>query len=127
MGAEQVDATRLKWSDGASYTPSTLRGYAFKKFEMWRRLSAERALRYNCLQNLVTGEYRICTVDFVDPNGVDEHNQSRYFVQAFLAIDMNAPGPWYGSLEQAIADHDVAFGLKKKFFKKRPTVTKGYS
>ena len=109
MGAEKVDATLLKWDYGEPYSPKLLDDPVFRKIEVWRRVTPQRAARYNCLQSVQTGEYRVCTVDFIDADGGGESAQLRYFVEAFLAIEWSEPGPWYGSLESAIADHDIGF------------------
>jgi hypothetical protein len=55
MGAELVDAKLLKWSDGKSDPRKLETGPIFRKIEVWRRLSPERALRYNCVQHVQTG------------------------------------------------------------------------
>jgi len=112
MGAEVVDARLLKWSDGK---PEKQRRFVdeplYRKVEVWRRLSAERAIRYNCIQHLQSGEFRVCTADFVEAGGALDRVQTRYFVEAILACDRLSPEPqdWSGSLEDAIAAHDEAF------------------
>jgi hypothetical protein len=112
MGAEVVDARVLKWSDGK---PEKQRRFVdeplYRKVEVWRRLSAERAIRYNCIQHLQSGEFRVCTADFVEAGRALDQVQSRYFVEAILACDRLDPEPqnWSGSLEGAIAAHDEAF------------------
>lgn len=111
MGAEVVDAKRLKWSDDKPDPRKLETGPVFRKLEVWRRLSDERAIRYNCIQHVQTGEFRVCTADFVDASGSLDPDQARYFVEAFLATDRNDPEQqdWFGSLEAAIAAHDEAF------------------
>lgn len=111
MGSETVDAKLLKWSDGKPDERKVVTEPVFRKVEVWRRLSGERALRYNCIQHVQTGEFRVCTADFVDAGAALDQDQARYFVEAFLACDRNDPEPqdWFGSLEAAIAAHDEAF------------------
>ena len=78
MGAEVVDARVLKWSDGK---PEKQRRFVdeplYRKVEVWRRLSAERAIRYNCIQHLQSGEFRVCTADFVEAVRVVGGNAER--------------------------------------------------
>lgn len=111
MGAELVDAKLLKWSDGKPDAPRLETGPVFRKLEVWRRLSSERAVRYNCIQHVQTGEFRVCTADFVEASGALDQDQARYFVEAFLATDRSdsEPQDWFGSLEAAIAAHEQAF------------------
>jgi hypothetical protein len=111
MGAEVVDAKMLKWSDGKSGPRKLQTGPIFRKLEVWRRLSAERAIRYNCIQHVQTGEYRVCTADFVGADGALDDDQARYFVEALLATDRSDPEPqeWFSTLEAAIVAHDEAF------------------
>jgi hypothetical protein len=83
----------------------------FKKIEIWRPLSAERALRYNCVQDLSTGRFRVCTADFVDAGQATNRGQARYFIEQLLASDLADPEQphWFDSLEAAIAAHDADF------------------
>jgi hypothetical protein len=111
MGSEIVDAELLRWSDSGQYQPRQVHDPLYRKFEVWRRLSSESARRYNCIQHLQTGEYRVLTVDLVFPGREADHAQAQYFVDAFLTCDRSDPAPqsWFGSLESAIADHDAGF------------------
>ena len=113
MGAEVVDAKMLKWSDGR---PNPKRRYLeplYRKVEVWQRLSAEQARRYNCIQHIQSGEFRVCTMDFVESGKLLEHerDQTRYFAEALLALDRLDPAPqyWSHSLEAAIASFDEEF------------------
>jgi hypothetical protein len=83
----------------------------FKRFDVWRRLSPERALRYNCIQNVETGLLRVCTADFVAPAGALDRDQARYFVERILEWDPNDPEQpeWFNSVEAAIAARDADF------------------
>jgi hypothetical protein len=113
MGADVVDARLLKWSDGKpDRRRMPVADPLYRRFEVWRRLSAERAIRYNCIQHLQSGDFRVCTADFVEATGRPDQDQSRYFVEAILACDRLDPEiqDWCSSLEEAIAAHDEAFG-----------------
>ncbi len=83
----------------------------YKKIEIWRPFSTERALRYNCLQDLETGRYRVCTADFVEPGEGYIDSQARYFIEQLLATDPADPEQpkWFDSPEAAIAAHDADF------------------
>jgi hypothetical protein len=83
----------------------------FKRIDVWRPLSPDRALRYNCLENMETREFRVCTADFVEPGRPHDQAQARYFVEAVLAWDPTDPEQpiWYASLDAAIAAHDDDF------------------
>ncbi len=111
MGAEEADAAQLRWSS-APYTPRQLAGPTYRKIEAWRVSSENSAVRYNCLQNISTGEYRVCTVDFVYVDGTHERDQARYFLEVLTADDAKKSEPlsWFTSLESAIADHDEIYG-----------------
>jgi hypothetical protein len=111
MGAEEVDAKLLKWSDGNPGKRRRVAEPLFRKVEVWRRLSGERAIRYNCIQHIQSGEFRVCTADFVEGSATSDCDHSRYFVEAILASDQGDPElqDWFDSLEDAIAWHDEAF------------------
>ncbi len=83
----------------------------FKRMDVWRVLSRGRALRYNCIQNVETGLFRVCTADFVEPNTALDHDQARYFVEQVLAWDLSdqEQPEWFESVEAAIAAHDLNF------------------
>lgn len=110
MGAEVVDARLLKWSDGKPDGRRVVNEPLYRKIEVWRRLSAERAIRYTCIQHLQSGEFRVCTRDIIEGGGGSDRDHYRSFVEAILACDRLDPTPqdWSGSLEQAIALHDEA-------------------
>jgi hypothetical protein len=112
MGAEVVDAKLLKWSDGKPDREFRVDEPLYVKVEVWKRLSAERAIRYNCIQHIQSGEFRVLTADFVEAGGAQDQVQHGYFIDAILACDRSDPGPqsWSGSLEGAIASHDEEFG-----------------
>lgn len=111
MGGEIVDAELLQWSNSGQYQPRHVHDPLYQKFEVWLRLSSGSARRYNCIQHVQTGEYRVLTADLVASSGEADHAQAQYFVDAFLACDRSDPAPqsWFGSLESAIADRDAAF------------------
>jgi hypothetical protein len=83
----------------------------FRRIDVWRPLSPERAIRYNCIEDVRTGLFRVCTADFVDPGAAMAQDQARYFVEAILAWDWEDPQQpqWFHSVEVAIADHDACF------------------
>ena len=82
-----------------------------KRIDVWRALSSERALRYNCVQNLQTGLFRVCTADFVEPGDRYGIDQARYFVEQVIGTDADdsEQPEWFKSLEDAIAAHDADF------------------
>lgn len=84
----------------------------FRRVEVWRPLSEERALRYNCIQDIKTGGYRVCTADFVEPGGALDADQARYFVEALMTWDPDdeEQPEWFPTVEAAIAAHDEDFG-----------------
>jgi hypothetical protein len=78
---------------------------------VWRKISETLALRYNCLQDIETGQFRVATADFVTPENESGNSQFRYFVEQTSADDPEDPDPfqWFSSLRAAIADHDTEF------------------
>jgi hypothetical protein len=82
-----------------------------KRIDVWRPLSSGRALRYNCLEDVATGRFRVCTADFIEPGRPHDREQARYFVEAVLAWNPTDPEQptWYPSLDAAIAAHDADF------------------
>jgi hypothetical protein len=111
MGAEIVDAKLLKWSDNRRDVRRYVTAPLFRRIEIWRRMSPDRALRYNCVQHLQTGEFRVCTADSVEPGASFNEEQARYFVENILDSDDEGRERqgWFGSLEAAIFAHDEAF------------------
>lgn len=82
-----------------------------RRIEVWRALTAMRALRYNCVQDLATGQFRVCTADFVEPRTAVDVHQARYFVERILdwSLEDSEQVEWFESLEAAIAAYDRAF------------------
>ena len=85
--------------------------HLLKRIEVWRALSTTRALRYNCVQSIETGQFRVCTADFVEPGGTLDADQARYFVERILdwTSDSAEQPEWFCSVESTIAAHDKAF------------------
>jgi hypothetical protein len=83
----------------------------FKRIDVWRPLSSERALRYNCLEDVATGKFRVCTADFVERELLHDRDQAGYFIEAVMAWDPADPDQpsWYATLDAAIAGHDEEF------------------
>jgi hypothetical protein len=86
----------------------------FMQINVWRKISETQALRYNCLQDIETGQFRVATCDFVTPENESGNPQFRYFVEQTLADDPEDPEDpepfqWFSSLQAAIADHDIEF------------------
>ena len=85
--------------------------FLLKRIDVWRALSSERALRYNCVQNLDTGLFRVCTADFIEPADASDRDQARIFIEQVIGQDADDPEQpeWFESLEAAIAAHDADF------------------
>ncbi len=115
MGADVVDARRLRWSfaDETREEPHRRREPLLLKHEVWRPLKNGEAMRYNCVQNVRTGEVCVMTADFVRSNNEEGDQHARYFIEQVLGCDPTAPDDtrsWFRSLDDAIAAHDHAFG-----------------
>lgn len=82
-----------------------------RRIEVWRRHSPSRAICYNCVENLQTGRFRVCTADFVEPGAARDANQERYFVEQIVDWSPDDPEQpeWFETLEEAIAAHDADF------------------
>jgi hypothetical protein len=114
MDANVVDASRLRWSfaDEVRAGPDRRREPLLLKHEVWRPLKNGEAMRYNCVQNVRTGEVCVVTADFVRPNNEEAGQQVCYFIEQVLAVDPTAPDDarsWFRSLDDAIAAHDQDF------------------
>lgn len=83
-----------------------------KKVEVWRALSPVQAVRYNCVQNLESGLFRVCTADFLTPDASHDSEQARYFIENILehSPDSVEQPEWFDTVEAAIEAHDRDFG-----------------
>jgi hypothetical protein len=82
-----------------------------RRIEVWRSYAETRAICYNCVENLDTGRFRVCTADFVEYGASRDANQERYFVEQMTDWSPDDPEQpqWFDSLPAAIAAHDADF------------------
>jgi hypothetical protein len=83
-----------------------------KKIEVWRAISETRAIRYNCLEDLSTSLFGVCTADYVEVGSALDQDQARIFVEQMLVWSTEEQAEfkrWFNSVDEAINDHDKAF------------------
>jgi hypothetical protein len=81
------------------------------QISVWRKISDVKAIRYNCLKNLETDEFRVLIADFLNASLNENHFGYQYFIDQILAEDPIDPEQprWYLSLKDAISAHDDDF------------------
>ena len=83
----------------------------FKAIDVWKRLSEGELARYRCFQILPENRYCVQSVDFYR-QPLDEVRMralDSQFVELLLGDAPNAANETYGTLEEAIAKHDLDF------------------
>ncbi len=83
----------------------------FKEVRIWRRPSDILAIRYSCLEEVISGKYAVQSADFFRvPLEKSQFQQfEQQFVELFIEISPLERCDWFNSLEDAIASHDKDF------------------
>jgi len=69
-----------------------------------------RAIRYNCVQSLSSGLFRVATADFIEHPPPHRDHHQLYFVGAIAWDPADPEQPdWHETLEAAVAAHDAEF------------------
>ena len=80
----------------------------FKSFDVWKKTSTERLVRYRCFEDTDTGKFCVQSADFYSlPIRTEQLLQLE---KQFLELMMEeSPVERSGSVEEAIARHDSEF------------------
>ena len=83
----------------------------FKAFDVWKRVSDTKAVRYRCFQSLQTGKYCVQSADFYhlhqNPHQTIDHE--RQSIELFIEQAPDERTKAYASLEEAIEAHELEF------------------
>jgi len=84
----------------------------YREWRVWRRIDAEHAVMYACLERLNDRLFGVQSADFhkLPPSDAIMGAHARQFVELFIELDPGDRCAWHESLEEAIACHDREFG-----------------
>ena len=84
----------------------------FKAVDVWKRLDNGGLARYRCFELLPDHRYCVQSVDFYNEplNVKTVHELDQQFIELLLEAAPNSENETYGTLEEAIANHDLDFG-----------------
>jgi hypothetical protein len=84
----------------------------FREIAIWKQLDRKRAVKFNCLENLRTGEFAVLHADFhylPAKAGAVEYFHKQ-FIERFIEMDLNEGiTAWFTSIEEAISHHEAEF------------------
>ena len=83
----------------------------YQAFDVWKRISKTRAVRYRCFRDLSSGRFSVQSADFygvpLDPKRVVDLDKQ--YVELFAEQDPDERGGRFDSVEAAIEAHDKDF------------------
>ena len=83
----------------------------YQAFDVWKRISKARAVRYRCFRELSSGRFSVQSADFygvpLDPKQVA--GLEKQYVELFAEQDPDERAGSFDSLEAAIEAHDKDF------------------
>jgi hypothetical protein len=83
----------------------------YQAFDVWKRISKARAVRYRCFRELSSGRFSVQSADFhgvpLDPKQVAD--LEKQYVELFAEQDPDERAGSFDSLEAAIEAHDKDF------------------
>jgi hypothetical protein len=83
------------------------------EMRVWRRLDKESAVLYRCLKCLGTQEYAVQSADFfrLPFDRVQIEGSERQFLELSTEVEPIERCRWFVSLEAAVENHNLEFGL----------------
>lgn len=84
----------------------------YERIDVWKRLDAHVAIRFQCLRRLSDGMIAVQNADSVRQSTfkTDLWASNAIFVELFLDDDPDNRCEWFGSAEEAIEAHQRDFG-----------------
>ena len=83
----------------------------YEGISVWKRLSSEASVRYNCFRSLRTGKYGVQSADYfrlpIDEKQVGQF--ARQFLELFIEVAPDERCTWFDSLDEAIRAHEEDF------------------
>ena len=83
----------------------------YREIVVWKRVRDQRAIRYQCFENLSTRQFAVQSGDWlwlpVNEEVLRQHE--RQAVELFIEEDVGERCGLFDSIERAIEDHDVIF------------------
>ena len=82
----------------------------FRQISIWNRIDDNRAVRFNCIEELSTHKFTVQSADFFTLPIKGEHLAyfERSFPERFIDVEPEQR-KWFDSIEQAIAAHQAEF------------------
>jgi len=83
----------------------------YQAFDVWKKVSKTRVVRYRCFRNLTSGRFSVQSADFygVPLDSKQSANLERQHAELFMEQDPEERAGSFDSLEAAIEAHDKAF------------------
>jgi len=83
----------------------------YQAFDVWKKVSKTRVVRYRCFRNLTSGRFSVQSADFyeVPLEPKQAANLERQYVELFAEQNPDERAGSLDSLEAAIEDHDKDF------------------
>lgn len=82
----------------------------YRAQSIWKRVSSRQSIRYACFENIADGRFCVLAADFfrlpLDP--VVQFHQDRNIIELLAEDDLSACS-WFGTIAEAIAQHDADF------------------
>ncbi len=77
---------------------------------VWKRLDHRAAIRFSCLHDIEENKYAVQSGDYFYMEDIHAHDFQRQFVELLLEMS-HERDDWFDSLEEAIDDHLLRFGI----------------
>lgn len=83
----------------------------FEEIMVWKRLDENTAVKYCCFRDHQNNRYAVQSADFfrLPVDNAQVMHSERQKVELLIESSPGERSGWFDSLEQAIAEHDVAF------------------
>ena len=87
-------------------------GALYQAFDVWKRISKNRLVRYRCFKHLPSGKFSVQSADFYsvppDIGCISEHGTQYLELLAEQAPDERSGA--FNSIEEALESHEKTFG-----------------
>ena len=82
----------------------------FRQVSIWKRLYHNKAVRFNCIEDLETSKFVLLSADFFYIPIKGEHISyfEKLFPERFIEGELEQR-QWFDSVEKAVADHENKF------------------
>ena len=95
-------------------TKAAMTAKLYRQIEVWRRISDDTLVCYRCFELIPDARYCVQSADFVrvPPDHKLMEALKRNWLELLAETAPDERGKTFGTLEEAIANHDAEFGKK---------------